>query len=61
MKKALLWVATFVVAFLTYIGTMTILGTTIMHNDWRVFFISLIPMCFVLGFGYIKTERSDNK
>ena len=61
MKKALFLAATLVVAFLTYFGTLTILGNTIMHNDWRVFFVSMLPALCVMCYGFIKTERGDNR
>lgn len=43
---------TTIIATLAYLGALALLGTTIMHNDWRVFFVALIPAMFVVYCAY---------
>ena len=62
MNKIMFWVATVVVALLTYLGAFALLGSTIMYDDWRVFFISALPTLVVIGYAsYIYERRGDVK
>lgn len=43
---------TITIATLVYLGALVLLGTTIMHNDWRVFFIAALPTICVIYYAY---------
>lgn len=44
-------------SFLAYLGTFLVLGS-IMPNDWRVFFVSLLPIVAVLWLVYGREEET---
>lgn len=48
---------TITIATLAYLGAFVLLGTTIMHNDWRVFFVALLPALCVVGYAYGREEE----
>ena len=45
-------------SFIAYIGTFTVLATTVMNNDWRVFFVSILPTLAVLWLVYGRKEET---
>ena len=45
-------------SFLAYLGTFTLLASTIMYDDWRVFFVSALPILAVLWLVYGREEET---
>lgn len=44
-------------SFIAYLGTFLVLGA-IIPNDWRVFFIALLPIAAVLWLVYGREEQT---
>ncbi len=47
----------FILSILAYMGTFTILASTVMYDDWRVFFVSMLPIAIVFWLVYGREEE----